>query len=283
MNNKIKIFVFFIFFHALLIKLGVFFWQREGLLWASIFLMAADIFIYFFLEKKVLSFFPKSRELEGQDPWGLYEIAKPVIEKSRISFPKIIVIKADTPQAFALGRSSKSGTLVFTEALLENFKPEEIEAFIAYQVANINRLDTLVGSIVYFLCEVFFFFTFFFDRILSWLISSKDGKHSFSNRNHLVTCLFLPFLLIPLRFLLNSSNYFKMDRLASSYIKDPRVLAQILWKMDSYSSTHPLKVHPKLDHLFIVSTLSSKAWRKYFLSHPSTEERIKRLTGNSLI
>lgn len=283
MNNKIKILIFFLFFHILFIKLGTLFWQREGLFWSSICLLLADTFIYFFSEKQILSFFPKFRELEGQDPWGIFEIAKPVIEKARISSLKIVVLETDTPQAFALGKSSKTGTLIFTETLLENFKPEEIEALVAYQVASIHRLDTFIYSIVYFICAVFFFFTFFFDKTISWLIHSKDEKNSFSNKNHLMTCLFLPFLLLPLRFLLNSSNYFKIDQLAASYIKDPKILAQVLWKMDSYSSTNPLKVHPKLDHFFIVSTLSSKAWRKYFLSHPKTEERIKRLTGNSLI
>ena len=254
-------------------------WGREGLIWLTVISLIIDIRVYFFLKSKILSLFPNQRELKGQDPWNLFEIVDFFVKKTGISFPKIIVLEDETPQAFALGKSQSGGVLIFTEGLLKRLLPEEVKAIVSYQMACLFRSETLIFSIAYFLCEIFFFITFFFDAILAWILGPDDEKRFLSNRNHLFTYLTLPILWLPLRVLVNPFNYYALDRLAASYTKDPKTLAQVLWKVDSYSSAEPLRVHPKVDHFFVVSNLSSKTWTKHFRSHPNIDERVKRLMG----
>lgn len=284
MNNKFKILIFLLSLNALLILVGFSLWGQKGLPWLILFVLSLDFFTYFFSSHNILSYLPNVREVEGQDPWNLIEMTKPYVKKTRISPPKILILETDIPQAFTLGRNPRNSSLVLTEGLLNNFKHEELKTIIAYQISCITSLETFLYSVVYLLCGLFFSITFFIDSVLNWFVDSRsDTGNFFSHKGHIFTTLCLPFLLVPLRFLIRHSNYYRMDRLTTSYTKDPKMLAQVLWKMESYSSTVPLKLHPKIDHFCIVSTLVPNGWLKVFCSHPSVSERIKKLTGNESV
>jgi heat shock protein HtpX len=61
--------------------------------------------------------------------------------------PKLAVMKAWDPNAFALGRSPKYAVIVVTEPLLELLDQDELEAVLAHELAHVAHRDLLVMTV----------------------------------------------------------------------------------------------------------------------------------------
>lgn len=66
---------------------------------------------------------------------------------SGIPKPKLAVMKAWDPNAFAYGRSPKHAVIVLTQPLVELLDPDELEAVLAHELAHLAHRDLLVMSI----------------------------------------------------------------------------------------------------------------------------------------
>jgi heat shock protein HtpX len=66
---------------------------------------------------------------------------------SGIPKPRLAVMKAWDPNAFAYGRSPKHAVIVLTRPLVELLEPDELEAVLAHELAHLAHRDLLVMSI----------------------------------------------------------------------------------------------------------------------------------------
>jgi heat shock protein HtpX len=66
---------------------------------------------------------------------------------SGIPKPKLAVMKAWDPNAFAYGRSPKHAVIVLTRPLVELLEPDELEAVLAHELAHLAHGDLLVLSV----------------------------------------------------------------------------------------------------------------------------------------
>src|SRR5690606_26809707 len=78
---------------------------------------------------------------------------------------------------------------------------------------------------------------------------------------------------------ISRAREFEADRLGAEIAGDPQGLASALEKIHHYASGIPLEVaerHPETAQMMIMNPLSGGV-RGLFSTHPSTEERIRRL------
>lgn len=267
----------FLFIMSLtLVVLGHRFGGREGLLSALVFALGINSYIYFFEAHRVLAMF-RGRILEGQDSYGLHEILRRLSLKARVPTPRLIIIPDLAPQAAVVGRGLTHGTVLITEGCLARFSRAEIEAIMAYQLACILSLNTLAFAVGSFLASTGLVFAEVCDAGLRFLIVEKKNQNVVISQ--IFTRMFSPFIGFILRLSIRPSLYKSADLLASQILDDPKILAQVLYKLDSYSHTLPFSSPLSTAHMFVVNPLTTSRWTHAFVTHPLPRERIRNLIG----
>jgi heat shock protein HtpX len=76
---------------------------------------------------------------------------------------------------------------------------------------------------------------------------------------------------------ISRTREFVADATAAHLTKKPLALASALEQLQMAAERIPLDANPATSHLFIVNPLSGRSLLRLFSTHPSVEERVKRL------
>lgn len=276
MKNSTKAWAFLGLISVILILVGHALLEREGLLFGLMLALGINSYIYFYESRRLLRQF-NGRRLEGRDPWGLLESARDLAEKAKVSAPEILIISDPSPQSFVVGQTLTSGTILITQGLLEKLTPQEVRALLALQIAHIKNLNTLIFSIGSFVCSFLLFFSEALDTGLRFLIvEKKNPNYALS---HIFTIIISPLAGALLRLCVRPQIYYTADKIAASWLENPKVLADAFWKLQSYSATLPYSAPLFTSHMFVLNPLTRSNWLRHFDCQPPTSERIKSLIG----
>lgn len=244
---------------------------RLGLFIGLMMAVCLTLLVFYYGTPNLLRFFD-AKKLEGQDPWGILEIANHFCTPLEMMTPSIYLLPESVPLAFSLGRPGKSAVVAVSEGLLEKLSTQEVTAVIAHQLAHIKTVDTFRVGVSSSLASAAIGLSYVLDQAipLNWI--GKTHQKFFEG-------ILSPFASLLIRLSISDKDYFANDDLAASLIPQKMSLAQALWKMQSYSQTEPVKIIPCTNHLFIVNPEGLKQSHWVFASHPSLESRIRRLVG----
>ena len=220
----------------------------------------------------------KVTELEGQDPWDLRKTLYELSSKARTPMPRIFVIPSAAPQALAVGRTLNASKIFVTDGLLQQLQPQEIKAVLAYNLMCIKSRTTLSFTIASGLAEALLSLSATIDWSLAWLFGSK--KSSQQPRLRLATWAIAPIAASAVRLAVGRQPYLLADKEAAVLLGDSKILAQVLWKLQSYALTEPFNAAPATSHFYIVNPLTASRFGRYFHAHPEVRERIKNLVGH---
>lgn len=265
---------------GLLVVLAIFLGQklghRDGLLLSSA--LALGI-IGLFLGYGDLRLMPRFKmvELEGKDPWRLRLILEELSEKARVPMPRLYVIEQSAPQTLALGRSVKQAKIFVTSGLLNQFNEEELRAILAYHLMCIRSRATVAFTIASALADAVWSVGSAIDWFFAWLVGSGRRPHK---KIQLATRVVAPLAAGVVHIAVGRRPYLAADQAAARLLGGNQILARVLWKLDSYSLTKPLKIAPALSHFFMVNPLTTNVWGRYFHAQPQARERIQNLVGH---
>ncbi len=246
---------------------------REGTLWSFVFVLILNTVVYFWSDRHLLRTL-EAVELEGRDAWGLLEMRNRLHKKAGTPPPSIFVIDLPIPTSLALGRNSYHGSIVFSRALFEVLNRDEVFAVLAHEMARVKRLETLATTVI----TTYGLWLMTLASWVDWAITLGLMKRR--SQRFLFSWLASMLSLILIRLVVSSKSYYETDEMASSWLSDPRILAQALWKLNSYAETTSTRIQPILAHLFIVNPLPPHLRQmQLFQIQPSTDRRIRNLTG----
>jgi heat shock protein HtpX len=233
---------------------------------------------YFFSDKLVLAMH-RARELDLASAPRLHAIVAELATRAGIPKPRVFLIMSAQPNAFATGRNPQHAVVAVTQGILEMLSERELRAVLAHELGHVKNRDILVATIaatiaaaVSYLAQVLQF-SFLF-----------GGSHSRDDEGGspiaaLLTVLFAPIAATLIQLGISRSREYLADEQGAQLSGDPRALASALQKLE-YGAHHiPADVQPATSSLFIVNPLSGRAGTllRLFSTHPSTEERVKRL------
>lgn len=275
MTPSVRFWIFLMLFSILIIFAGHLIWSREGILWSFIFILLLNSSIFFLSDSFVLSQW-HGVELEGRDPWGLLEIINQLHRRAGIQKPKIYLIDIPLPNGFSLGHNHNSGTIVISQRLIDLLNREELNAFIAFHLARIKRLDTLATSTS---CAISMILTSIGRGLDTILTLGKIKYHNDQNSEFFFTKIFLFISFLTTKLIVTQKSYTEADKLASSWINNPHILAELLWKLNSYAETCSPSISYNSIPLFFVYPFRKKEGFFHYQLYPSIEKRIKNLVG----
>ena len=233
---------------------------------------------YWHSDKIILSM-TKSKPIKKQDHPELYRIVENLSITAGLPMPKVYMIDDLSPNAFATGRDPKHGVVCVTKGLLDKLEKTELEGVIAHELSHIGNRDILLGSVIVVLVGLIALLSDMAIRSLFFSRGRRDDKGNLGMIMLLigvVAAILAPLAASLLRLSISRKREFLADASGALLTRYPEGLARALEKI----SQDPNPLHSASNatsHLFISNPFRKKAVSKLWMTHPSTEERIKAL------
>ncbi|BDA73946.1 putative heat shock protein (htpX) [Calothrix sp. PCC 7716] len=267
------------FLMALLIVLFVLAGQliggQSGMTIAFILALGMNFFSYWFSDKMVLKLY-NAQEIKQDDAPQLWEVVAQLTQRAKLPMPRVYVIPSDQPNAFATGRNPKHAAVAITTGILEILDWEEIAGVLGHELAHVKHYDILTSTIAATIAGAITYLA----QFAYWL---PLGRSDSRNGNPFVALLLLitaPFAAMLIQMAISRSREFEADAGGAKVSGNPLALANALRKLEAGARKIPMdNATPATAHLFQVSPFSGarNGINNLFSTHPSTEERIRRL------
>jgi len=284
-KNTIKTFVFMAALTGLLLVVGAYF-GSGGLVIAIPFVVLMNFAAYFWSDKMVLAA-TKSRPVSEQEaPW-LYRIVRDLTQKAGMPMPKLYIMPAAQPNAFATGRNPQHAAVAVTEGILNVVNEQELAGVLAHELSHVRNRDILIGAVAAMVGGAVTLLA----RFAMWgaLLGGGGGRSRNDNPLGAVGAL-ASFILAPIAALLiqaavSRSREAQADASGAKLLGDATPLASALIKIDAVArQTPPMNVNPSVAHVFLQSPFRGGGARsqgqgiaRFFMSHPPLEQRLAQL------
>ncbi len=276
--NRVKTAVLLAALTGLVLLLGQALAGQAGLAIALVFAGAMNFGAYWFSDKIVLRMHG-AREAGPEDAPELHALVREIATKAELPMPKVYVMAEDAPNAFATGRNPKHAAVAVTEGLMRMLDRDELRGVIAHELAHVKNRDTLVMTVSAALAGAMSAVAqmAFFNSLFS---GSSDDEEGGGAGGGLLALLVAPIAASLIQLAISRSREYMADATGAQLTGDPLALARALQKIEGWNARVPMHAGaPATAHLFIINPFSGARLAGLFSTHPSTEDRIRRLEG----
>ena len=201
---------------------------------------------------------------------------------AKVPMPRIFIIEDESPNAFATGSSPEKAAVAVTTGLLERLNREELEGVIAHEFGHIRNYDVRLQTIAIALGAVIAMLVQFGSRMMFWGGGSRDrddddnggGANAIFMVIGLIAMILGPFMSTILQLALSRNREYLADATAVEFTRNPYGLISALRKI---SEAPPMTEANKQSATLYISNPFGESGDSLFATHPSTENRIKRL------
>ncbi len=235
---------------------------------------AMNLFAWWNSDRMVLRMYG-AREVDGRTEPGFYGIIEQLALNADLPMPRVYIIDEDQPNAFATGRNPENAAVAATRGLIERLSHEEVAAVMAHELAHVRNRDTLIQTITATVAGAIGMlanFAFFF------------GGHGRNNPLGIIGVLLIailaPLMAMVVQMAISRGREYEADRIGAEICGHPLWLALALERIHAGAGAidfDPAEEHPATAHMFIINPLHAHAADGLFSTHPSTENRVRRL------
>jgi heat shock protein HtpX len=232
---------------------------------------------YFFSDKIALMSYKAQPVSQTENPEAYQRVA-PIVrnlcQKMGLPMPKLWIIPEDSPNAFATGRNPAHASVAFTSGILKLMDDREIEGVVAHELGHVLHRDILISSVAATLAAAITLLArmaFFFGG------SRRSNDREGGAMGAIAMMILAPIAALLIQMAISRSREYEADAASAKYTGTPYELISGLQKLESYSKRIPMDATPSTAHLFIIKPRLGFGLGSLFSTHPSTEERIRRL------
>ena len=276
----------FLLFLVYIVFFGILLISGLPVAFVLIFGIGMVFFQYFFSDTLVLATTRAKVTTQEEYP-ELHAMIEKLAVQSGIPKPKkIALMDIDAPNAFATGRSPKHATIAVTTGLLRRLNDEELEGVLGHELAHVKNRDvavmtwaSLIIVIAGFLMQMMFWMSLF---------GGFGGHRREGGGNAMMIMLAVYVGIIVIYFVsqiltmaLSRYREFAADRTGAIITGNPLALASALKKISGQIAQIPEKDLRTVEHanaFFIIPALQGKSIASMLSSHPSTDDRVAKLT-----
>jgi heat shock protein HtpX len=261
---------------GLFIAIGGLLGGRSGMVMAFVMALIMNFVSFWFSDKIVLKMYGAQPIGEAEAPM-VYRIVRNLATKARIPMPKLYLIPAPTPNAFATGRSPQHAAVAVTEGILGIMNEEELEGVLAHELSHVLNRDVLISTVAATIAGAIGMLANMAQWSM-WFGGGRDDEGRSTNPIALIaTIIFAPLAAMLIQMAVSRSREYEADASGARLTRRPLGLASALAKLQQANRIVPMDANPATSHLFIVNPLSGQTFATLFATHPPVEERIARL------
>jgi heat shock protein HtpX len=277
-NNALKTAALLGLLSAILIIGGRALAGDRGIEYGLIIAVVMNVASYYFSDKIALAT-SGAKPLTQETAPDIYARVAPLVgrlaQRMNIPMPKLYITPEPSPNAFATGRNPNNASVAFTQGILQLMDDTELEGVVAHELGHVLNRDILISSIAGTLAAAITAlsrFAFFFGGG-----GGRDDRDRGSGLEALIMMILGPIAAMMVQMAISRTREFSADAASAKYIGSPYPLIGALRKLDTWSHRIPMEATPTTQHLYIMKPLAGGSMMRLFSTHPSTEERIKRL------
>ena len=250
---------------------------RNGLYIALVIAGVMNFASYFFSDKIALATYSAQPVSETENP-EIYRRVAPIVrslaQRMGIPMPKLYIIPDESPNAFATGRNPNHASVAFTEGILRLMNDNEIEGVVAHELGHVLHRDILISSVAATIAAAITFLA----RMAFFFGGSRDDDERGGNPIAAIAMMILaPIAAMLIQMAISRSREYDADAASAKYVGSPYPLINGLEKLDTWSKRIPMDATPSTAHMFIIKPFTGQSLMRLFATHPSTEDRIRRL------
>jgi heat shock protein HtpX len=261
---------------AILLVAGEAIGGRSGLEMALVIAVAMNFFGYFFSDKVALGMYGAQpvTPTENPDVYGrVFPIVQSLSQRMGIPMPKLWLIPDESPNAFATGRNPKHASVAFTSGVLRLMNDRELEGVVAHELGHVKNRDILTSSVAATIATAITFLA----RMAFWFGGTRDDEDR-SPWGGLLMLILAPIAAMVIQMAISRTREYSADETSAEVTHNPNELISALTKLETWSQRIPMTdATPGTAHLFIVKPFTGRSLMRMFSTHPSTEDRIRRL------
>jgi heat shock protein HtpX len=255
---------------GLLVALGAFI---GGPSTAALFLgigLLINLGSYWFSDKIALKM-SKAQPLSEDEEPRLHQIVRELAFSAGIPMPRLYMIPADQPNAFATGRSPKHSAVAVTRGITKLLSEAELRGVLAHELAHVRNRDILTTSIAAAIGGAITWIAY----MLLWVGGDDDSP--FGLVGALAMTLLAPLAASLIQLGISRQREFAADATGARIAGNSNALADALERLEAGAKAMPMEVAPAAEPLFIVKPFSGRGIAGLFSTHPPIEERVRRL------
>ena len=234
-----------------------------------------------------------AREVTHDEAPQLYNI----VEEMRIAaalpaMPKVYIIDAPVPNAFAVGLKPERACVAVTTGLLERLSRDELQGVIAHELGHISNRDTLFMTLAGVTLGAIVLLADAGMRMMFWGGGGRRRSSSSSGKNGgaamaimmiaaLVLAILAPLIARLLYFACSRQREYLADASSAQYTRLPSALASALQKISTQQEAKKIPVNRVVSPMYIINPLAAAGSSSVFGTHPPTQERIQPPAGNA--
>jgi len=248
---------------------------RGGMAIALLLSLVMNMGSYWYSDKIVLKMY-HAREVTPTEAPGLYGIVRGLVERAQMPMPKVYIVDTPMPNAFATGRNPSHAAVAATTGIMRILDRDELEAVMAHELSHVRNRDTLISSVAATIAGVITFVA----NMAQWsLIFGGNDDDGGNIVGVIAMAILAPIAAMIIQMAISRSREFGADAGGAELTGHPMALASALSKLEGAAGRVQADVNPSTAHMFIVNPLKGKKLASLFSTHPSTEERIARLSA----
>lgn len=228
---------------------------------------------YWFSDKLVLGIYRAKPLTEEQAP-ALHRLVAELATRAEIPKPRVYLINSDMPNAFATGRNPAHGVVAVTRGITELLDSRELAGVLAHEISHIKHRDTLISALAATIAAAISYLGYLF--MFFGGSSRRDGEGS----NPLVAIFMMlvaPIVAGMIQLAVSRSREYMADERGARIAGEARGLASALQKLEARAHAQAFPGAQATEHVFIVNPFRGRGRTSVFSTHPSTQDRVRRL------
>jgi heat shock protein HtpX len=238
--------------------------------------LAMNLFAYWNSDKVLLSMYG-ARQVDASSAPDLYRLVQRLAQQAQLPMPKVFITENPQPNAFATGRNPEHAAVCVTTGLLEQVSQEELAGVLAHELGHVKHRDTLTMTIVAVMAGAIGMLA-----NMAFFMGGDRRNQPGGMAIMLLVTLLAPIAAMLVQAAISRSREYEADRAGAENSGRPMWLASALGQIERSvrgGAPNPeADANPATAHLFIINPLHG-GLSGLFSTHPSTEERIARLTA----
>jgi len=236
-------------------------------------------FLFYFFGDRLIIGATRTKMVSKEQAPELYATVEKVAQEAGIPTPKVGIVESQQPNAFATGRGPGNATVVVTTGLMKVMDQSEVEAVLGHELSHVVHRDTLIMTIAVSIATAISYLANMIMYSLFWG-GGRDREGGGSSAAMMGAALIAPIAATMIQLAISRSREYSADESSARLTKKPLSLAGALAKIDSYvKSGARLNAQPTTSSLWIMNPFRNSGILELFSTHPSTQNRIRRLEG----
>ena len=220
-----------------------------------------------------------AQEITREEAPNLYELVEKLAKRAELPMPRVCIIEADEPNAFATGRNPEHAAVAVTTGIMQALDYNELAGVISHELSHVKHRDTLISTIAASIAGVISMIANV-AQFAAIFGSSNDDEESSNPLVLMATAIIAPIAAMIIQMAISRTREYSADAEGGRICGNPLYLANALAKIDYFAKHGEMpNAKPETSHMFIISpfTGSGKSLANLFSTHPLTEDRIAKL------